>query len=66
MEITVRINSLLVPSFTLGQKPGNLLRSSLETASGTHISGADKHRCQLSGLPQVAPAVSLPRSAVCI
>lgn len=66
MEITVGINSLLVSSFTLGQKPGNLLCSSLEIASGTHILGADKHRRQLSGLPQVAPAVSLARSAVCI
>lgn len=30
VEISVGINSLLVPSFPLGQKPGNLLCSSLE------------------------------------
>lgn len=64
VEITVRINSL-VPSFTPGKQPGNLLRSSLEIASGIRISGADKHRGQLSGLPQVVPAVSLACSAVC-
>jgi len=65
VETTVGIKSLLVASFTLGQKPGDLLCSSLETASGIHISGADKHRCQLSGSPEVAPAVSLAQSAVC-